>query len=176
MQAGREMTMVNRYMAMHDTPMALAHLSDADLLTTTAQLAERERHTTAEVVAALMEIDARKLYLGEGCSSLFTYCTQVLHFSEHAAYGRIEAARAARRFPVILGALASGDLTLTSVTLLGPVLTQENHAGLLAAARHRSKREVEHLVATLRPQPAVASSLRKLPAPRGPAAPTALSS
>jgi hypothetical protein len=170
--------MVNRYMALHDTPTILAHLSDADLLTATAQLAERERHTTADLIAALMEIDARKLYLREGRSSLFTYCTQVLHFSEHAAYGRIEAARAARRFPIILFALASGDLTLTSVTLLGPVLTEDNQASLLAAARYRSKREVEHLVADVRPQPAVASTLRKLPAPRRiePAAPIALSS
>src|SRR4051794_31535529 len=166
MQASREMTMVNRNMALHHTPTKLAHLSDADLLTTTAQLAERERHTTADLIAALMEIDARKLYLGEGCSSLFIYCTRVLHLSEHAAYGRIEAARAARRFPEILAALASGDLTLTSVTLLGPVMTDDNHAGLLGAARHRSKREVEHLVATVRPQPAIVSSLRKLPAPR----------
>ena len=172
------MTMVNRSMALHHTPTILAHLSDADLLTRTAQLAERERHTTAELVGALMELDARKLYLGEGCSSLFTYCTQVLHFSEHAAYGRIEAARAARRFPGILVALASGDLTLTSVTLLGPVLTEDNHAGLIATARHRSKRQVEQLVADVRPQPAVASSLRKLPAARPiePAAPTAMNS
>ena len=69
------------------------------MLAETRRLAERERGATADVIAALMELDARKLYLGEGCSSLFTYCTQVLHFSEHAAYGRIEAARAARRFP-----------------------------------------------------------------------------
>src|SRR3954462_14997808 len=171
------MTMVNRDMALHDT-LTLAHLSDADLLTTTAQLAERERHATADLIAALMEIDARKLYLGEDCSLLFTYCTQVLHFSEHAAYGRIEAARAARRFPGILVALASGDLTLTSVTLLGPVLTQENHAGLLSAARHRSMRQVEQLVANVCPQPAVASSLRKLPAPRPiePATPSGVTS
>src|SRR3954462_6802016 len=152
------MTMVNRDMALHDT-LTLAHLSDADLLTTTAQLAERERHATADLIAALMEIDARRLYLGEGCSSLSTYCPQVLHFSEHAAYGRIEAARAARRFPGILVALASGDLTLTSVTLLGPVLTEDNQARLLAAARHRSKRDVEHLVADVRPQPTVVSTV-----------------
>ena len=36
-------------------------------------------------------MDARRLYLAEGCSSLFTYCTEILHLSEHAAYGRIEA-------------------------------------------------------------------------------------
>ena len=53
-------------------------------------------------LALLAEVDARRLYLGEGCSSLFTYCTQVLHLSEHAAYHRIEAARAARQYPVIL--------------------------------------------------------------------------
>ena len=51
---------------------------------------------TARLVAALGELDARRLYLGEGYSSLFTYCTQVMRLSEHAAYGRIEAARAAR--------------------------------------------------------------------------------
>ena len=66
------------------------------------------------------ELDVRRLYLGEGCSSLFTYCTQVLHLSEHAAYGRIEAARAARRFPVILELLTDGVVTLTAVTLLAP--------------------------------------------------------
>jgi hypothetical protein len=30
------------------------------------------------------------------------YCTQVLHLAERAAYNRIEAARAARRFPPIM--------------------------------------------------------------------------
>jgi hypothetical protein len=81
---------------------SFATLSDSDLLDQVTRLAVTERHTTAQLIASLMELDARRLYLGQGCSSLFTYCTQVLHLSEHAAYGRIEAARAARRFPVIL--------------------------------------------------------------------------
>jgi hypothetical protein len=37
---------------------------------------------------------------------------------------------------------------------------------MLDAARHRTKREVEVLVAELRPQPTVPSTIRKLPAPR----------
>jgi hypothetical protein len=122
-----------------------------------------ERQATAHVMAALMELDARRLYLGQGCSSLFTYCTQVLHFSEHAAYGRIEAARAARRFRVILDLFADGALTLTAVCLLAPHLTPENQAGLLAAARHQSKRAVEHLVVALHPR-RPCSSIRKLAA------------
>jgi hypothetical protein len=142
---------------------SLKALSDRDLLTTVSALAAQERGATANLIAALAEVDARRLYLGEGCSSLFTYCTQVLHLSEHAAYGRIEAARAARRFPIILELLAEGSITLTTVTLLAPHLTVDNCRQLLEDARHKSRREIEHMVAALRPQPSVATSIRKLP-------------
>src|SRR5688572_14075733 len=101
---------------------SVAALSDTDLLDQVIHLAARERHATVQLIAVLMEVDARRLYLGQGCSSLFTYCTQVLHLSEHAAYGRIEAARAARRFPAILERIADGSMTLTTVSLLAPHL------------------------------------------------------
>ena len=73
-------------------------LSDRDLIVAVHHLAATERGATAQLIASLAEFDARRLYLAEGCSSLFTYRTQVLRLSEHAAYGRIEAARA--RSPV----------------------------------------------------------------------------
>ncbi len=142
---------------------AVARLSNQELLARVMHLAAREREATASLVAHLAELDARRLYLAEGCSSLFTYCTQVLHLSEHAAYGRIEAARAVRRFPVILERLAEGSVTLTTVGLLASHFTPENHRDLLEMARHQSKRQVEALVARLRPQPPVPASVRKLP-------------
>ena len=129
----------------------LAHLSDDELLEEVRRLAGGERQATAQLIASLAELDARRLYLGQGCSSLFTYCTQVLRLSEHAAYGRIEAARAARRFPVILELLANGSVNLTTVGLLAPHLTPQNHRELLDSACHKSKRDVEHMVAGLRP-------------------------
>ena len=138
-------------------------LNDADLLREVHSLTSRERTATAQLIAALSELDARRLYLPEGCSSLFTYCTRVLHLSEHATYGRIEAARAARKWPVVLELLANGSLHLTAVTVLSRHLTTENHEALLAAARHKSKREIEEMVAAIRPQPAVPSSVRKVP-------------
>lgn len=140
-----------------------AALSDAELLATVKRLAANERQATAQLVAHLAEMDARRLYLGEGCSSLFTYCTQVLHLSEHAAYGRIEAARAARKFPAILEAVASGALHLTAVNLIAPHLTADNVLRVIAAATHMTKRDVEELVAALRPRPPIPSSVRKLP-------------
>jgi hypothetical protein len=147
-------------------PLSLAStLSDAALLARVCALADEERHVTADLIASLAELDARRLYLCAGCSSLFTYCTEVLHLSEHAAYGRIEAARAARHFPLILARLTEGAITLTTVCLLAPLLTAENHERLLDAARHKSKRDVERIVAATRPQPAVPSVIRKLPQP-----------
>jgi hypothetical protein len=143
--------------------LGVADLSDNDLLAAVHRLAVDERRATASLIASLAELDARRLYLAEGCSSLFTYCTQVLHLSEHAAYGRIEAARVARKYPVVLERLEAGDITLTTIGLLAPHLTSDNHQHLMEAARQKSKREIEHLVATLRPQPCVPSTVRKLP-------------
>ena len=69
-------------------------------------------------------------------------------------------------FPRSLALLADGSITLTTVTLLGPHLTEENHRTLLDAARHQSRREVEHIVAKLRPKPDLPASTRKLPEPK----------
>jgi len=151
---------------MTSTNRSFAHLSDDELLATVKRLATIECRATAALVRSLMELDVRRLYLGEGYSSLFTYCTQALHLAEGAAYNRIEAARAARRFPAILTALEDGAVTLTTVRLVAPHLTSANHEDVLARARHKGKREVEALVASLRPLPSVPSTIRKLPEPR----------
>ncbi len=141
-------------------------LSDQAVLTEVTIAAAQERQATARLIALLAQLDARRLYLAEGCSSLFTYCTQVLHFSEHAAYGRIEAARTARKFPIVLDRLTDGTLTLTAITLLGPLLTAANHREVLEEARHKTRRQVEQIVARLRPQPEVPATVRKLPEPK----------
>ena len=139
-------------------------LSDAELLARLHDAVTHERHGTAQLIALLTAVDVRKLYLAQGCSSLYTYCTQVLHLSEHAAYARIEAARAARDFPLVLEGLENGSLTLTAVCLLKPILTAANHVGILDAAAHKSRLDLERLVATLRPQADAAAVIRKLTA------------
>ena len=142
----------------------IAQLSDRDLLAAVSRAAADERHATVELLRLLGELDERRLYLGEGCSSLFTYCTQVLHLSEHAAYHRIEAARAGRRFPRVLALLDQGELTLTTLALLRPHLTDANHDRLLEAARHKTRREVEEQIARLAPKPDARPVVRRLPA------------
>jgi hypothetical protein len=146
-------------------------LTDRELIVEVKRLAVAERHETAALIAVLAEIDARRLYLGERCSSLFTYCTEVLHLSEHAAYGRIEAARTSRRFPCVLRMIADGDVTLTSMSLVAPHLTPANHCSVLESIRHKSKREVERIVAALAPKPDAPTVIRRLPAAPCPTAP-----
>jgi hypothetical protein len=81
------------------------------------RLVQGHRNATVALIAHLMEFDARRLYLAAACRSLFAYCTEILRLSEHEAYHRIEAARVARSFPLVLRMLAGGALTLTTVRL-----------------------------------------------------------
>src|SRR5713101_6951520 len=151
-----------------------AGLSDHDLLARLALLASRERETCVDLVAHLAALDSRpSVYAARGYGSLFTYCTQVLRLSEDAACNRIEAARACRRFPLILELLASGSLTLTSVRLLARHLTAENHQSVPAKARDRKRHEIEALVAELAPRPDLPSAVRRLPCPKATPLPSA---
>ena len=140
---------------------SVASLSDSALLIETSRLAANERSSTAQLIAALREVDARRLFLGLGYSSMFTYCTQALHLSEQAAYSRIEAARASRAFPQIVDELTTGSLTLTTAVLLAPHLTRDNAASLFQRSSFKSKREVETLIAEVHPMPDAPDAIRK---------------
>jgi hypothetical protein len=154
----------------NDILSSLHLLSDAALVAGLKSSLTRERSETANVVAHLAELDTRDLYLREGYTSLFVYCRDALGMSDGEAYNRIEVARAARRFPVVLEMLADGRVHLTAVRLLAPHLTVENHGDMLGSARGKTKLEIQEVVARLSPRPDVAASVRRLPA-RAEAAP-----
>jgi hypothetical protein len=143
--------------------LELAELSNEDLIGELKGLLRKSARLEAELLLFLGEVDARRLYLDEACSSMFVYCTRELGLSEACAYHRIGAARAARRFPAILAEVARGALNTSGVTLMGSHLTPENVDEWLGVARGKSKREIEQLIAERRPKPAVPSLVRKLP-------------
>ncbi|MFL5433412.1 MAG: HNH endonuclease [Myxococcales bacterium] len=68
--------------------------------------------------------------------------------------------RVLRRLPPLANALRDGRICLSTVTLLGPLLTEENCADLVARAAFLRKRDVEHLVASLAPRAAPKEGLR----------------
>ena len=145
---------------------SFSHVSDAQVIAEVERLTLVERDATVQLIVSLAEFDARQLHLAEGFSSLFIYCRDRLRLSESAAYARIQAARASRRFPEVVSMLADGAITLTTVSLLSAHLTTSNYRALLKEAVHKSRKEVEGIVARLRPLAWVPTSIRKLPAPR----------
>ena len=142
---------------------SLESLPDEELLRRLADLLGRSRRIEADLVAHIGEVDRRRLFSREACPSMFAYCTEVLHLSEHEAYLRIAVARAAREHPMLLVLLAEGRLHLAGIAKLAPHLTRENRDALLERAVHKSKREIEALVAELAPRPDAPALMRKLP-------------
>lgn len=128
-----------------------SQLSNHELEATLKRLAGGEREATVALIVHLAEFDSRRLYAPAGFSSLFSYCVEALSLSEDAVYNRIESARAARRYPVILEMLATGALSPTTARLLARKLTPENHGELLAAAASMTKQQVEQLLACRSP-------------------------
>jgi hypothetical protein len=156
-------------------PYALTHLGDADLRRGLTTLVAQDRATTARLLAHLAEFDARRLYLPAAYPSMYAYCVHELNFSEDVTAKRIQAARVARRFPATFEAVAAGRLHLSAVVLLAPYLTPANAGELLMAAGHKSKSEIEALLAERFPrsetlalveaQPAAAGRGGNLPSP-----------
>lgn len=122
-----------------------------------------------KLLAHIAEVDRRKLLLVEGHPSLFRYLFDELRMSEYAAYKHIHAVRAVREFPVILERLRDGEIHLAGMRLLAPRLTEENCLELLGRARHKTKRQIEELVADLAPRPDAPETVRRLPERSGPA-------
>jgi hypothetical protein len=82
--------------------LPLESLSDEELLRRLTGLLSRSRRAEADLVAHIGEVDRRRLFVRAACPSMFAYCTEVLHLSEHEAYLRITVSRAAREHPVLL--------------------------------------------------------------------------
>ncbi|HJS75499.1 MAG TPA: hypothetical protein VJ921_14500 [Vicinamibacteria bacterium] len=64
--------------------------------------------------------------------------------------------------------LSDGRIHLSGIGKLAPYLTDANSEEVLTRAAHKTKREIEELVAALVPKPDVPASVRKLPVPSAP--------
>ena len=146
--------------------LPLESLSDEELLRGLTGLLSQSRRAEADLVAHIGEVDRRRLFVRAACPSMFAYCTEVLHLSEHEAYLRITVARAAREHPGLLVLLASGRLHLAGIAKLAPHLTRENRDALLERSVTSRNARSRRFVAELTPRPDARSLMRRLPAPR----------
>lgn len=141
----------------------LALISDPELLALMPDLVRAERGSVADVIEHLVEIDRRRLYLDQACSSLSCYCVERLGYSEDEASKRVRVARLASRFPRVLDELRARAIHLTGLFLLAHYLTEENYERLMARARGKLRCEIERLIAAEFPKPDVPDRVCPLP-------------
>jgi len=118
-----------------------------------------ERASLATILRLIGEVERRRLYAVLGYSSLYAYCTEVLGYSEDEACLRIGVARAGRRFPLIIEMIERGELHLSGAARCAPQLTPEDYREILSTAAHKTKREIEEMLAARWPQPDLPDSI-----------------
>ena len=130
----------------------LTDVDDHELISNLKHLLAQDRGITALVLAHLAEVESRRIHLRAGYPSMHAYAVGELGLSDDAANKRIYAARAARQHPAFFTAVADGRLHLTAVNVLAPYLTTGNTDDLIAAASHRTRKEIEELLAARFPK------------------------
>ena len=140
-----------------------------------ADLVRSERNLVVQFVVELAGFAKRELYRELGYTSLFYYCVRQLGLSKSSAFRRSEVARLIARFPVIGEQLAGARLSIRVLVELREVLTEENHAEVLARAADKSQEEAQLLAVEYQPKPVPRDVVRVLPLPPAPLASTVVS-
>ncbi len=107
-------------------------LSDRELLRQTSTLVRHERHLQGAIIDHLAEIEARRLFLQRGCSSLFDYAVRELGYSDAAAGRRIGAVRLCADQPGARERLRDGSLTLSAAAELQWAFDRQRRRGSIA--------------------------------------------
>jgi len=105
-----------------------------------------------ELIAVLQEIEAQKIYLELGFSSLFKYATASLGLSEANAYTFIAVARKAKSIPLLQQSLEEASVSVSKVKPILAVLEPENSKAWIQKAKTLSKAEIEKQVAGFAPK------------------------
>jgi 5-methylcytosine-specific restriction endonuclease McrA len=109
-----------------------------------------EACTAAEFLVLLQELDATRGWARLGYASLFDFCHLSLNLTRAEAYSRTRLARLAGEVPQVLSLLKSGEIKLSALRILAPILTPQNFSDVFAAIRGKTTREVEDYRNTFR--------------------------
>ncbi len=144
--------------------MNIIVLKDDQLENTLLHLTTEERRCTSLVLEHLREVERRRLYARRGYSSLFSYCTDCLRYSEGAASRRISSMRLLQDCPEIKSELTAGTLSLSNVAKAATFFRQEKKQNkiytkfekkkILNSLRGKSQKEAEFALIKLNPQSA----------------------
>src|SRR5688572_15144624 len=109
-----------------DENLNLKGKSDSHLILDLKNFVRKERELLTRILKYLEEIEARKLYLARGHSSLFAFLTVELGYSESSAQRRIQAMRLLRDLPEIEEKIEKGTLSLSVASQVQGFFQQED--------------------------------------------------
>ena len=135
-------------------------LSNPELINSTRLLAAQERNIGLEILHHLREIQARRLHLELGYSSLFQFCVAELRYPEASAQQKIQALRLLTELPEVEAKIAAGTLTVTNAAQLQSFATAAQKQGIAIPSKrelvqrleNQTKRGAERILATLAPE------------------------
>jgi hypothetical protein len=150
----------------------LVRLDDTTLHENALRLASRERLVTEEILLHLREIDRRRIYFAYGVTTLHSYCTKILNYSEGSASRRVNAARLLGDLPEIAEKLRDGTLNLSNLSTaqtfiraeekrLGTAVPLEEKRELVASVENKTQFEAERLLAERLPDACVSRDRRR---------------
>ena len=119
------------------------------------QVATEYKRREAELISVLQEVDAGRVYLHFGVTSLYDYCVRILGLSEGIANGLRSVARKSKEIPALQEAIIKGELTVSKAHRIVSVLNPENQKEWLQIAKTKTSREIEKAVASAHPRLAV---------------------
>ncbi|MGE0173674.1 MAG: HNH endonuclease [Oligoflexales bacterium] len=140
-------------------------LSNFEITETIDRVFQKERHLQADFILLLSEISTRRLHVQMGYSSLMVYCVEHFCLTEFSAYRRMQIARVAKRYPVLVEALRDKQLSLTTAAMIAPKLKEETSLAQIQQCKGKSKEEVKRIIVGWEPQVDVKESVRHLKAP-----------
>jgi HNH endonuclease len=123
----------------------LKNKSDNELMSELKILRSKETNVIADIVLHLAEVETRGIYREAGYSSLFTYCTECLGYSEGGAARRVRAAKCLIKTPSVYEQLKSGQITLCSLSEVAPIVTDKNHVEVFKAITGVSKGKAQEI-------------------------------
>ena len=88
-------------------------------------LVKQERRITREILEKIAVADERRLYAELGYPSLLAWLVDDLKYTKQAAYRRIEGARLLRSVPVTSALVETGQVNVTTLSMLGTAIRQE---------------------------------------------------
>jgi 5-methylcytosine-specific restriction endonuclease McrA len=141
---------------------ALQKISSSDLVQKTLGLVAQERKISTEILWHFRAIETRRIYAELGYSSMYEFATRHLGYSEGAAHRRISASRLLQELPQVSDALVSGELSVTTASLVqnffraekkvGKTYSLEKKQEIVQSIQKCSRLEAERVLSSISPQ------------------------